>query len=47
MHVAEPTVEKLLDYAFNTPADALRSRDCVAQRIALIDRNLELLKDGE
>ena len=45
MHVAETTVEKLLDYAFNTPADALRSRDCVAQRIALIDRNLELLKE--
>ena len=45
MHVAETTVEKLLDYAFNTPADALRSRDCVAQRIALIDRNLALLKE--
>ena len=45
MHVAETTVEKLLDYAFNTPADPLRSRDCVAQRIELIDRNLKLLEE--
>ena len=43
LHVAESTVEKLLDYCFNTPADPLRSRDCVAQRCALIDRNLALL----
>ena len=42
LHVAT-TVEKLLDYAFNTPADPLRSRDCVAQRCRLIDRNLEYL----
>ena len=41
LHVATTTVEKLLDYAFNTPADPLRSRDCVAQRCRLIDRNLE------
>ena len=44
LHVATTTVEKLLDYAFNTPADPLRSRDCVAQRCQLIDRNLEYLK---
>ena len=43
LHVATTTVEKLLDYAFNTPADPLRSRDCVAQRCRLIDRNLEYL----
>ena len=43
LHVASTTVEKLLDYAFNTPADPLRSRDCVAQRIALIEKNLEYL----
>ncbi len=43
LHVASTTVEKMLDYAFNTPADPLRSRDCVAQRCALIDRNLEYL----
>lgn len=44
LHVATSTVEKLLDYAFHTPKDPLRSRDCVAQRCALIDRNLEYLK---
>ena len=45
LHVAESTVEKLLDYCFNTPADALRSRDCVAQRCELIDKNLALLAE--
>ena len=44
LHVDTTTVDKLLDFAFNTPADPLRSRDCVAQRCALIDRNLELLR---
>ena len=44
LHVASTTVEKLLDYAFNTPADPLRSRDCVAQRISLIEKNMEYLK---
>jgi len=43
LHVASTTVEKLLDYAFNTPADPLRSRDCVAQRVALIEKNMEYL----
>ena len=43
LHVASTTVEKLLDYAFNTPADPLRSRDCVAQRISLIEKNMEYL----
>jgi len=43
LHVASTTVEKLLDYAFNTPADPLRSRDCVVQRISLIEKNLEYL----
>lgn len=47
LHVASTTVEKLLDYAFHTPADPLRSRDCVAQRCALIDKNLAYLADGE
>ena len=39
LHVASTTVERLLDFAFHTPADPLRSRDCVAQRCALIDHN--------
>ena len=43
MHVATTTVEKLLDYVFNTPRDALRSVDCVKQRCELIKKNLELL----
>lgn len=47
LHVAESTVEKLLDYCFNTPGDPLRSRDCVAQRCALIDRNLALLREED
>lgn len=47
LHVASTTVDKLLDYAFNTPADPLRSRDCVVQRCALIDRNLAYLKSIE
>ena len=44
LHVATTTVDKLLDYAFNTPADPMRSRDCVKQRCDLIDRNLAYLK---
>ena len=44
LHVATTTVDKLLDYAFRTPPDALRRRDCVAQRCALIDRNTEYQK---
>ncbi|MBQ8325802.1 MAG: glycosidase [Lachnospiraceae bacterium] len=44
MHVATTTVDKLIDYAFNTPSDPLRSVECVAQRIELIDKNLEFLK---
>ena len=45
MHVATTTIDKLIDYVFNTPSDALRSVDCVKQRIGLIDANLKLLKD--
>lgn len=44
LHVASTTVEKLLDYAFHTPADPLRSRDCVAQRVALIEKNRRILR---
>jgi 4-O-beta-D-mannosyl-D-glucose phosphorylase len=41
-HVAATTVDQLLDYCLNTPEDPLRSNACVEQRIALIDRNLQL-----
>jgi len=44
MHVAASTVERLVDYCMNTPADPLRSAACVAQRAELIRRNLEFLK---
>lgn len=44
MHVAVTTVDKLIDYVFNTPKDPLRSVACVAQRCELIKRNLEYLK---
>jgi len=44
MHVATSTIEKLLDYVMNTPADPLRSRACVEQRYELIAGNLETLR---
>lgn len=43
LHVATTTLDKLVDYVFNTPEDPLRSVDCVKQRIALIRKNKELL----
>ena len=43
MHVATTTIDKLMDYTFNTPSDALRSVDCVKQRYELIERNLKHL----
>ena len=43
MHVATTTLDKLIDYVFNTPTDPLRSVECVAQRCDLITKNLELL----
>lgn len=47
LHVATTTLERLTDYVFSTPKDALRSADCVKQRCELIDRNLELLGKRE
>jgi len=38
-HVATSSVERLLDYAVNTPPDGMRSYACVQQRLALIERN--------
>jgi 4-O-beta-D-mannosyl-D-glucose phosphorylase len=43
MHLAKTTVDKMVDYAINTPEDPLRSYACVQQRIDLIKKNLELL----
>ena len=44
MHVAETSIEQLVDYAFGTPADPLRTGDCVRQRCELIKKNLEYMK---
>lgn len=44
LHVATTTVDRLVDYVFGTPADLLRSVDCVRQRCAFIDRNLAYLR---
>jgi 4-O-beta-D-mannosyl-D-glucose phosphorylase len=47
LHVATTTLEKLEDYTFNTPSDPLRSADCVKQRSALIEKNLEILRGNK
>ncbi len=46
LHVAATTIDKLVDYVFNTPEDPLRSVDCVKQRCELIAKNLEILKQN-
>ncbi|MBB4660371.1 glycoside hydrolase family 130 protein [Parvularcula dongshanensis] len=43
-HVATTTIERLLDYAKNTPADGYTSGASVRQRTDLARRNLELMK---
>lgn len=43
MHVATTTIDKLEDYLFQTPKDALRSADCVRQRTEMIWKNQKLL----
>ncbi len=42
LHVATSSVDRLLDYVKNTPADGLRSAASVQQRIALIENNQKL-----
>ena len=44
LHVAQTDVGRLCDYLLNTPADPLRSPDCVKQRCELIQKNLEFLR---
>ena len=44
MHVATSTVDRLMDYAMNTPADPLRAHACVVQRHALIGKNFRVMK---
>lgn len=45
MHVATSTMDRLVDYCCHTPEDGLRSAAQVATLKALIDRNLQVLKD--
>ncbi|MDD7391156.1 MAG: glycosidase [Lachnospiraceae bacterium] len=47
MHVATTTIDKLVDFVFNTPSDPGRSVECVQQRCDLISKNLEFLKTQE
>ncbi len=44
MHVATSTVERLVDYTFNTPSEKFYSHECVQQRKDLIQKNQMLLK---
>ena len=43
-HVAETTVDLMLDYVLNTPPEAGRSYACVQQRYKLISKNLPIMK---
>ncbi len=43
LHVAATTMDKLMDYVFNTPQDALRSVKCVEQRCDFIKKNLAFM----
>lgn len=47
MHVATTTLDRLIDFTFNTPRDPGRSPDCVKQRCEMITRNLEFLKNNK
>lgn len=44
MHVATSTVDRLVDYCFNTPEDGLISAKSVEAINSLIDRNLQFIK---
>ena len=45
--VASTTIDRLVDYVFNTPEDPLRSADCVKQRCEMIEKNLAILEAEE
>jgi 4-O-beta-D-mannosyl-D-glucose phosphorylase len=46
LHVATSTIDQLLDYVMNTPADGLRSAESVKTLIQLIDKNQVFLADS-
>lgn len=39
LHVASTDLDRILDYAVNTPQDSTRSAIAVQQRLALIEKN--------
>jgi len=47
MHVAVSSVEKLLDYCFNTPQDGLTTGNSVKTLNLIIDKNLTLNSNGQ
>ncbi|MBQ8515421.1 MAG: glycosidase [Ruminococcus sp.] len=47
LHVATTDLSRLLDYAFHTPPDPLRSADCVKQRWDLIEQNMAYRSEAE
>jgi len=47
MHVATASLDQLLDYVMNTPADGLRSAASVETLCRIIDSNLAYLKENE
>lgn len=44
LHVATSTIEQLLDYVTNTPADRFRSAASVQNLLAVIDKNKQVVK---
>ena len=44
LHVATTTLDKLVDYVFNTPSDPHRSVLCVKQRNELIENNMKYIE---
>jgi 4-O-beta-D-mannosyl-D-glucose phosphorylase len=46
IHVAETSVNRLVDYVKNTPEDKLRSAASVEKRKKLIEKNLKLIKNN-
>ena len=47
MHVATSTINRLVDYCFNTPADGLRSAASVENICRLIDANQAVMAEAE
>ncbi len=47
LHVAETSVDRMLDYVMNTPSDPMRSAKCVELRNKLIEKNLKLIEKSD